>query len=273
MGLAVKHMRLLAVILVSAMVLALTACGNQQDNKQNHNTLPERKPDNVLNQVEKENEKGADSEKEWPDELSKTWSRSDDAESEEVVTRLILSEDGTAQLPIQNGIGELLGLCFGSWYVENGILTLTLTPDSAMGTFFNPEWKTIGGDYSYSVDENGILYLTDLDNPCPIVPYMSGMMLPFESDEAAYEREKQETEILDTVTRYYNAQNESDYSGYAEISGRNEDGTLLIHLYEDMGDHIATAAWYTIDPVTYQGYDDVEGGSIDFSPYREIYVG
>ena len=41
----------------------------------------------------------------------------------------------------------------------------------------------------------------------------------------------------------------------------NGDGTYTIHLYEDMGDHTATSAWYTVDDMGY-GTDDITGDLI-----------
>ena len=38
----------------------------------------------------------------------------------------------------------------------------------------------------------------------------------------------------------------------------NGDGTYTIHLYEDMGDHTATSAWYTVDEMG-NGTDDITG--------------
>ena len=39
----------------------------------------------------------------------------------------------------------------------------------------------------------------------------------------------------------------------AELDSVDADGTLNIHLYEDMGDHTATVDWYTINPDTLKG--------------------
>lgn len=46
----------------------------------------------------------------------------------------------------------------------------------------------------------------------------------------------------------------------------NPDGTVTIQLYEDMTDHRATWAWYTVDRNTGEGTDDIEGDAIDIIP-------
>ncbi len=50
----------------------------------------------------------------------------------------------------------------------------------------------------------------------------------------------------------------------AEVDSTDGDN-VTIHLYEDMGDHTATSAWYVIDRKTGKGYDDLFGDSIDLT--------
>ena len=51
--------------------------------------------------------------------------------------------------------------------------------------------------------------------------------------------------------------------------GRTEDGVVL-HLYEDMGTHTATYAWYVIDPVTLTGYDEMTGEPVDLNEVTSV---
>lgn len=50
----------------------------------------------------------------------------------------------------------------------------------------------------------------------------------------------------------------------AEVDSVTEDGQLVIHLYEDMSDHIATYDWYTINPDTLLG-ENLLGDEIDLN--------
>ncbi len=50
----------------------------------------------------------------------------------------------------------------------------------------------------------------------------------------------------------------------AEIDSVDPDGTLNIHLFEDMGDHTATWDWYYIDPKTAKGYN-LLGEAVDLN--------
>ncbi|MCR5788835.1 MAG: YARHG domain-containing protein [Lachnospiraceae bacterium] len=50
----------------------------------------------------------------------------------------------------------------------------------------------------------------------------------------------------------------------AEIDSTDGDN-VTIHLYEDMGDHTATSAWYVINRKTGKGHDDIFGDEIDLT--------
>ena len=41
---------------------------------------------------------------------------------------------------------------------------------------------------------------------------------------------------------------------------------MIIHCYDDMGDHTATVNYLTIDPADLTGYD-LYGNSVDLNPY------
>ena len=47
----------------------------------------------------------------------------------------------------------------------------------------------------------------------------------------------------------------------------NEDGSVTVHLFDDMDDHTATAAWYTFPPESYIATDDITGETIDLTEY------
>ena len=42
----------------------------------------------------------------------------------------------------------------------------------------------------------------------------------------------------------------------------NEDGSVAIQVYENLGDHNSTAAWYTVDRITAAGTDG-SGNEVD----------
>lgn len=70
-------------------------------------------------------------------------------------------------------------------------------------------------------------------------------------------------ELMTLALDYYQAQ-----TGYAPQNAgvqNNPDGTATIQLYDSLGDHNSTSAWYTVDRVTGEGTDDMTGESINIS--------
>ena len=45
----------------------------------------------------------------------------------------------------------------------------------------------------------------------------------------------------------------------------NDDGTVSIQVYQNLGDHNSTAAWYTVDRFTAQGSNDTTGESVSLA--------
>ena len=56
--------------------------------------------------------------------------------------------------------------------------------------------------------------------------------------------------------------------GVVRIDSEDEEG-ITLQLYDDMGDHTATCAWYCIDPSTMEGYDLITGEEIAFYSYMQ----
>ena len=70
-------------------------------------------------------------------------------------------------------------------------------------------------------------------------------------------------ELCDMALDYYEKEN-GYRPGVAEVEDREVD-IVLIHLYDDMGDHTATSAWYEIDSRTGKGKDTIFGDKIDLT--------
>ncbi len=70
-------------------------------------------------------------------------------------------------------------------------------------------------------------------------------------------------ELCDMALNYYTANNDYTPSGVAAVT--NPDGTVTIQLYDNLGDHNSTAAWYTVDRFTAKGTDDNSGETIQLS--------
>lgn len=62
---------------------------------------------------------------------------------------------------------------------------------------------------------------------------------------------------------YYKAQ--TGYEPQCSDVQNNDDGTAVIHLYDQIDDHNSTSAWYTIDRVKLTGTDDIALTEVDFN--------
>ena len=74
-----------------------------------------------------------------------------------------------------------------------------------------------------------------------------------------------EQELCNLALDYYRTNSGAsagETQDLAAAAQANEDGTVTIQVYENLGDHNSTAAWYTVDPVTAQGTDG-NGQSVD----------
>lgn len=73
-------------------------------------------------------------------------------------------------------------------------------------------------------------------------------------------------ELADRALAYYKEHNSGqDNSNLTAAAQTNEDGSVSIQVYENLGDHNSTAAWYTVDRTTGAG-TDASGGDISLVP-------
>ena len=82
-----------------------------------------------------------------------------------------------------------------------------------------------------------------------------------ESSAAGYTDDELSQMALD----FYAANNDGNAPSSFNIED-NGDGTVTIHLFDNMEDHIATFAWYKVDRKTAEGEDIVFGDKIDLKP-------
>lgn len=72
-------------------------------------------------------------------------------------------------------------------------------------------------------------------------------------------------ELGEMAVAYYKQASGSDSENLTAGTQTNEDGTVTVQVYENLGDHNSTAAWYTVDRFTGQGTDVNSGESVDLS--------
>ena len=72
-------------------------------------------------------------------------------------------------------------------------------------------------------------------------------------------------ELCDLALAYYRATNSEASENLTAAAAGNEDGSVAIQIYENLGDHNSTAAWYTVDRMTGQGVNANTGDPVDLS--------
>lgn len=246
--------------IVIGLVILLSACNVQKK------TNPE--PADATGQTASQQETYRPTQKE-KDAIQGTWKYMDPSEKKHIY-RIIFSEDGSVQLVQQNEIGELLSLSDGHWTVTGrDRLQIQLTSYMLDGCEIEEtRRKTFGGEYRTDRKNDSTMILTCEDKSAPLVPGHEKNPAEFHIEEADLDKKDSDTEkiICDAVLKWYEDINKEPYPGIAEVDSIGPEG-WIIHLYENMGDHIATSGWYTINPDTMIGTDDIIGEEIDFSPY------
>ena len=72
-------------------------------------------------------------------------------------------------------------------------------------------------------------------------------------------------ELSDLAVAYYKEHNPAqDKSSLTAATQTNDDGSVSIQVYENLGDHNSTAAWYTVDRTTGIG-TDASGSEVDLA--------
>ena len=95
-------------------------------------------------------------------------------------------------------------------------------------------------------------------------PVETGPLMAGENGEPL---DKETKELCMAAVNYYEAS--AGYrAGMVRIDSVDEEG-ITLQLYDDMGDHVTTCAWYCIDPMTLEGYDLITGEEIAFYSYME----
>mgnify|MGYP001852834683 CR=1 FL=1 len=72
-------------------------------------------------------------------------------------------------------------------------------------------------------------------------------------------------ELADLALNFYKETNDAqDSQNLAAAAQTNDDGSVSIQVYENLGDHNSTAAWYTVDRATATGTDG-SGNEVDLA--------
>ena len=125
------------------------------------------------------------------------------------------------------------------------------------------------GDGSVSVPPAQSVSSVPAEGSQPEEPEQEAPSVPdFAVERPSGEPLDEEMDQLCQVAVNYCESSTGHRPGVVRIDSEDEEGVTL-QLYDDMGDHTATCAWYTIDPATMEGYDVITGEEIAFYSYMQ----
>ena len=176
-----------------------------------------------------------------------------------ITCRLILSENALAQYIVQDRIGNLVHLYGGTWTITGkNQISLQLTQSMRDGEELQ---KPVATESCYQMVKGPLSRMT--------LTYLDGTILLPQNPMDLYDERftpQRLDEVCQAVRAYYKTVNGEEYPGKVIVNDTGPDGAL-IQLTEDMGDHMATAGWYLINPITLMGSDEGMGTDIDFGAY------
>lgn len=183
------------------------------------------------------------------------------------------SEDTAAEPPAASG-GEVV-FTPGTWLSDSGQYYFFDAEDTAGRTASLEDGTGVGFTYTLSgTDAVFSMGAADAASSCTVsrsgdtvtLKWADGSteQLTYVSDQGSdtfqfYSNQ----ELADLALDYYQENNPAqDSQNLTSAAQTQEDGSVSIQVYENLGDHNSTAAWYTVDRVTAAGTDG-SGSEVD----------
>ena len=155
------------------------------------------------------------------------------------------------------------------FFSDDGVSGQTISLESGTG---------LGFAYAYA-DGQAVFHMGEADNrtPCAVRAGDAGRLtLQWEgggtetldyvsslgADEFTF---YSNDELCELALAHYRRVSGSDSPDLTAGAAGNEDGTVTIQVYENLGDHNSTAAWYTVDRLTGQGTDVNTGEAVNLT--------
>lgn len=145
----------------------------------------------------------------------------------------------------------------GTWLSDQGQYW-SFDPDGASGRTSSLADGT-GTGFAYTVEgDRAVFSMGGADGGREVLTYVSSLG----SDQFVFYTDQQ---LCQLALDYYRAHGDGqDTDGLTAAAAANEDGTVTIQVYENLGDHNSTAAWYTVDRTTARG-TDAAGQAVDLA--------
>lgn len=152
------------------------------------------------------------------------------------------------------------------YFYEDGKSGSTRRWEEGMGTAFEYEYE----------DGRAVFHMMSVDDntPCTVeVTDADHITLRWDdghTTELTYQGAGEidfysNNELCDLAVAFYAQASGAETENLSAGAVTNEDGTVTVQVYENLGDHNSTAAWYTVDRLTGQGTDVNSGEAVDLS--------
>ena len=168
----------------------------------------------------------------------------------------------------------------GTWLVGDGGQYFYFYEDGKGGSTRDWEYG-IGTAFEYEYEDGrAVFHMASVDNntPCTVEVTDAEHITLRWDDGADFTGETPLTyqgpgeidfysnnELCDLAVAYYKQASGLDSENLTAGAATNDDGTVTVQVYENLGDHNSTAAWYTVDRFTGQGTDMNSGEAVDLS--------
>lgn len=164
----------------------------------------------------------------------------------------------------------------GTWLVGDGGQYFFFDEDGKSGS--TRDWEHgigVAFEYEYA-DGRAVFHMAAADDntPCAVeitdpehitLRWDDGGDTPLTYQGAGEIDFYSDYELGEMAIAYYGQATGQDTENLTAGTAANEDGTVTVQVYENLGDHNSTAAWYTVDRFTGQGTDVNSGETVDLT--------
>ena len=181
------------------------------------------------------------------------------------------SQDSSAPTPAEGEIGFDPGTWLsdaGQYYFfdTDGASGRTASLEDGTGVGFSYTLEGTQATFHMGAADNSSVCTVTLDGDAATLEWEDGTTehLTYVSDQGSDSFQfYSNQELADMALTYYKDTNHAqENENLTSAAQTNDDGSVTIQVYENLGDHNSTAAWYTVDRLTGAG-TDADGAEVN----------
>lgn len=181
------------------------------------------------------------------------------------------SQDSSAPTPAEGEIGFDPGTWLsdaGQYYFfdTDGASGRTASLEDGTGVGFSYALEGTRATFHMGAADNSSVCTVTLDGDAATLEWEDGTTerLTYVSDQGSDSFQfSSNQELADMALTYYKDTNHAqENENLTSAAQTNDDGSVTIQVYENLGDHNSTAAWYTVDRLTGAG-TDADGAEVN----------